>query len=85
MLNVFSIGVRIGFWTWAVCITSVGFRHNHMVRLKIWGERNKPLHLQRNKCGFTAEYIETVGEDFGLKLMEPKYHTARFRCLSARK
>ena len=32
------------------------------------------------------EYIETVGEvgkDFGLKLIETKYHTAvmRFRCL----
>ena len=85
------MGVRMGFWTWAVCITSLsskgnaGFRDNHRVRLKIWGERKELLHLHSNKCGFTAEYTETVGEEFGLKLMEPKYHTARFRCLSTRK
>jgi len=30
-----------------------------------------------------GEYIETVGEDYGLKVIEMKYHTAvmRFRCL----
>ena len=33
--------------------------------------------------GVMDEYIETVGEDFGLKVIETKYHTAvmRFRCL----
>ena len=42
----------------------------------MWGEGNKPLHLHSNKCGVTAEYIEMVGADFGLKVMETKYHTA---------
>ena len=72
----------MGFWTWALCITSLSykvssdFRDKYRVRLKIWGERNKPLHLYSNKCGVKAEYIETVGEDFGLKVMETKYHIA---------
>ena len=72
----------MGFWTRALCITSLSyrvssdFRDNHRVRLKIWGERNKPLHLHSNKCGVTAEYIEMVGADSGLKVIETKYHTA---------
>ena len=78
----------MGFWTRALCITSLGYRvssdvrDNHRVRLKIWDERNKPLHLH-SKQGVTTECVEAVGEDFGPKIMEVKCNRVMgFRCLA---